>query len=205
MTSREQMKEKIKLLEDPQIILKNELEDRLSPLGMQILNRLFDPKGDKQSYSPEIKQLCLRMQGASPMSYIAIQKVFSACLPCIQTVQKWKKELKPRKDSTKDVIDQVAKGNFERNDNSEVMDFEEEMECTSEIPQEVDHQNVQFILADSLETQSEQVLQEEPPRVQIQWSYPQTSDGKYTFGDQDMTVLIDVIQEQERFHKDSLH
>jgi hypothetical protein len=179
--------------------ISEELASRLTPLHTQMLNRIIESNPNhevRQVFSPDIRDFSVRVFRSSPMAYTYMTKAFKDCIPTAPTVRKWIRDKEDYRDPFKSVIDQVAMGNFEVDDDVELLGaFPREQTVVTE-----EEEKLLNIVEAHIEGQMEQQLETEEicPNVQIQWNFADPKE-EYTFGENNLSILIDVQEGKERY------
>jgi hypothetical protein len=106
------MKKELEEATDAQAMVRKELCDNMTPVGLQIIQRVFETtrkNANKQRlYFPEVKEFALRVYRASRCAYKYVQKVFPESLPTASTIRQWMKGSLDNQDPFASAIESVA-------------------------------------------------------------------------------------------------
>jgi hypothetical protein len=110
--NKEEMKKKLAEATDAQAMVQKELCDSMTPVGLQIIQRVFDTAkrhtSNKRQYTPEVKEFSLRVHRASRTAYNYVQRVFPESLPTVTTIRHWMRDSFDNQDPFASAIESVA-------------------------------------------------------------------------------------------------
>jgi hypothetical protein len=106
------MKKELEEATDAQAMVRKELCDNMTPVGLQIIQRVFETtrgNANKQrQHTPEVKEFALRVYRASRCAYKYVLKVFPESLPAVTTIRQWMKGNFDNQDPFASAIESVA-------------------------------------------------------------------------------------------------